>query len=116
MLRRLTALALALGHAVLLAGTTSLHRHGPGTPGLDLADLPAHYHHHDFRFAPGGEDPTPAHDECIGCRLERTIGLPLPAASAPVDGAVASSPVTAPPDVPPAGKPDDLLPRAPPLT
>ncbi len=115
MLRRLTALGLALCHAVLLSGATSLHTHGLETAGLDLAVLPAQYHHHDFGYTAGGGDPTPAHDECIGCRLERSVGLPLPAAPGLLDGASGLTQADAPLGAPSSARLDDLLPRAPPL-
>ncbi|MGH7558261.1 MAG: hypothetical protein ACREMD_10900 [Gemmatimonadota bacterium] len=115
MLRRLTAFGLGFCHVVLLSGATSLHRHGPETAGIELADLPAQYHHHDFGYAPGGADPTPAPDDCIGCRLERSVALPLPAVSGPLDGASGPPLAEAPCSAPSTVRVDDLLPRAPPL-
>jgi hypothetical protein len=107
---------MALCHVVLVSGATSLHRHGPELPGgLRLSDLPAEFHHHDFRYVAGGEDPTPAHDDCIGCRLERSVALPLHAAAGPL--AVPVGPCGADLSVvaPTPDRFDDRLPRAPPL-
>ena len=115
MLRRLTALGLAFVHAVLLTGAISLHTHGPETMGVDLASLPAQYHHHHFGYAPGGKDPTPAHDDCIGCRIERAMGLPLAAVSSFIEGRIGTAPAEPAVARPGAARLDDLLPRAPPL-
>ncbi|HET9581939.1 MAG TPA: hypothetical protein VFP76_03905 [Gemmatimonadota bacterium] len=116
MLRRSTAVGMALCHVVLVSGATALHRHGPElSGGLRLSDLPAEYHHHDFRFVGGGEEPTPAHDDCIGCRLERSVALPLPPASTPPAGVAGPCSVDLPVAAPSPERFDDRLPRAPPL-
>lgn len=107
---------MALCHVVLMSGATSLHRHGPDVPGgLRLADLPAEYHHHDFRYVAGGEDPTPAHDDCIGCRLERSVALPPDGASGPLAKPASSGGAELPVAAPSPDRFDDRLPRAPPL-
>ena len=107
---------MALCHVVLVSGGTALHRHGPELPGgLRLADLPAQYHHHDFGYAPGGEDPTPAHDDCIGCRLERSPALPLSMASGLLSGPAIARSADLPIAAPSPERFDDRLPRAPPL-
>jgi hypothetical protein len=107
---------MALCHVVLVSGATALHRHGPELPGgLRLSDLPAEYHHHDFRYVAGGEDPIPAHDDCIGCRLDRSVALPLPVASDLLDAASGPTRADPPLAAPSSARLDDLLPRAPPL-
>jgi hypothetical protein len=116
MLRRLIAVGMALCHVVLVSGATALHRHGPELPGgLSLSDLPAEYHHHDFRYVTGGEDPTPTHDDCVGCRLERSVALPLLAVPGLMEGASGASRADPPLAAPSSARLDDLLPRAPPL-
>ena len=115
MLRRLTALGLALGHLVLFSGATWLHNHGPEADGIDLAKLPAQYHHHDFGYATGGDEPTPAHDDCIGCRLERTVALPLQAAYEQPESPADPGPTTVPLTAATAEPLEHFLPRAPPL-
>ena len=116
MLRRLTAVGMALCHVVLVSGATALHRHGPELPGgLRLSDLPAEYHHHDFRFATGGEDPTPAHDDCIGCRLERSAALPSHAATGSLTEPAGAHETALPAAAPFSDRFDDRLPRAPPV-
>ncbi|MGH7565144.1 MAG: hypothetical protein ACREK5_12090 [Gemmatimonadota bacterium] len=115
MFRRLTAVGLALGHVLILSGATSLHRHGPETGGLELADLPAKYHHHDFGYAAGGGDPTPVPDDCIGCRIERTVGLPISLPAGPPVVASGSALAEAPSAAPSTTCFHPLLPRAPPV-
>ncbi|MGH7549951.1 MAG: hypothetical protein ACREK3_04265 [Gemmatimonadota bacterium] len=115
MLQRLTAVGLALGHILVLSGATSLHRHGSESGGLELADLPAQYHHHDFGYATGGDDPTPVPDDCIGCRIERTVALLIPTPAGLLDGASGPTLAVAPLTAPSTARVEHRLPRAPPV-
>ena len=113
MLRRLTTTAMALAHVFLLTAANTLHLHGPETTGLELADLPAQYHHHDFGYAAGSEA-TPVHDDCIGCRLERSVAMPWLPVPGLSDTGTGRAGTEAPLALASGAGYEDPLPRAPP--
>lgn len=73
-MRILIATILAALQAVLLAGSIYLHSPVDHTRehGLQIADLPAYLHHHNYQFGAGNEATPILHTDCLGCRLERT--------------------------------------------
>lgn len=115
LLRRLTAVTLALTHAALLSLGSSLHGYGPETAEIDIVDLPAQYHSHDFGLVQEEAEPAPADDDCLGCQLQRTVGPPPGAVSGLHGGATGTGKVGPPRNAAPPAWRDDPLSRAPPV-
>lgn len=113
--RRLIALGLTISHAAFLSVGSSLHRAVPDTTGIDIVDLPAEYHQHDFRLVAGGETPVPPHEDCLVCLLQRTVGPPPEAVSGLHDGATGAIDAGPPLHAPPPVWRYDPLSRAPPV-
>lgn len=114
-LRRLTAVTLALTHGALLTLGSSLHGYGPETAEIDIVDLPAQFHSHDFGLVQEEAEPAPAHDDCLGCQLQRTVGPPPGAVSGLPDGAIGVREVGPPRNAAPPAWRGDPLSRAPPV-
>jgi hypothetical protein len=115
MLRRLTALGLAIAHGILLSAG-SLHRHAHDLAGIDPSVLPAEYHFHDYGLREAaGNALLPAVDDCIACQLKRAVAFPLPPVTCLLGGAAGNERTEPPRTIVRAHPLDDLLPRAPPV-
>ena len=111
-LRATVGVAIALLQALFLADTVHLQTHGHGHD--VVADLPAEYHHHDYKIVQNQDLELVDAEECLGCRLERTPGLPTLGTTDVVLATRSARGVTVAPPYTALSVDRSRLPRAPP--